>query len=75
MKLRTHPVAGSAERDAPAARTVPRKGVLFCPECGHESEPEGDWLRDESVDGTRYACPTCGAVVLTQPAFPEADAG
>ena len=74
MRLRTLPGTGSADRDDQSAGSVPRKGVLVCPECGHESRPDGDWLRAESADRTSYACPTCGTVVVTQPSFPRPDA-
>jgi hypothetical protein len=37
------------------------KSVLFCQNCGHESPPDGDWLRDNE---TRVdSCPECGTVL------------
>lgn len=69
MELRTYPGLGPAERGARSLRPVRRKGVLFCPGCDHESYVDGDWIRSESAGRTRYACPACGSVVVSQPAF------
>ena len=35
------------------------KSTLFCPECGHRSRYDGDWLRIEERGGVRYLCPDC----------------
>lgn len=44
-----------------------RKGVLFCPDCRHESRLEGDWIVREDDDRTVYECPVCDATVTTRP--------
>ncbi|MFB6304912.1 MAG: hypothetical protein ABEH47_07085 [Haloferacaceae archaeon] len=57
-----------SSRPSPVPADRP-KSTLFCPECGHESAPDGDWV--VSVDGRhrRYACPECDAVVEHRPRF------
>ncbi|HKJ58043.1 MAG TPA: hypothetical protein VKA37_02360 [Halobacteriales archaeon] len=74
MKLRTRPRFDADQRDDQPARTSRRKGVLVCPDCGHESHADGDWIRRESADRTSYECPVCGAVVVSQPTFDRATA-
>lgn len=50
-----------------------RKAVLTCPDCGHESPPDGDWdVREESADDYEretYRCPDCDATVTRRPRF------
>ncbi|WP_135534955.1 MULTISPECIES: hypothetical protein [Halostella] len=52
-----------------------RKAILVCPECGHESPPDGDWdVREENHENRvreTYSCPVCGATVTTRPRFTE----
>lgn len=44
----------------------PPKSVLFCPHCGHESPPTGDWLVRQR-DGRRvYVCPDCAGTVTVR---------
>ncbi|WP_459192872.1 phage terminase large subunit family protein [Halosimplex sp. J119] len=43
-----------------------RKAVLFCPECGHESETNGDWNLRERAEGVAYECPDCETVITTR---------
>ena len=49
---------------------APRKAVLYCPVCGHDSPVDGDWRveRDES-DSERvdYRCPRCEFAVTNRP--------
>jgi predicted RNA-binding Zn-ribbon protein involved in translation (DUF1610 family) len=49
------------------------KAVLFCPDCGHDSPVDGDWIvrtRGEGDDERAvYACPDCGTVIQTRPQF------
>ena len=71
MKLRTRPRPDAGQRDDQPARTSRRKGVLICPDCGHESHVDGDWTRRESAGSTSYGCPVCGTIVVSQPAFAE----
>ena len=69
MELGTYSGPRPVEQGARSLRTERRKGLLFCPGCDHESPVDGDWIRSESVGRTRYACPACGSVVVSQPAF------
>ncbi|MFC6752739.1 hypothetical protein [Halorubrum tibetense] len=49
-----------------SARPAPRsrsKTTLFCPECGHESDADGDWLVEEEPNGETHVCPVCGATI------------
>jgi len=39
------------------------KVTLYCPECGHESRINGDWLIHVLADSLIYECPDCGAVI------------
>lgn len=47
----------------------PKKGVLFCPECGHESPITGDWIVHEQPDRDVYECPICSATILRRRRF------
>jgi endogenous inhibitor of DNA gyrase (YacG/DUF329 family) len=63
---------------APATpdRDPPPKATLFCPDCGHESPPTGDWTvrrADPRADGDRgrtgdavVSCPDCGTEIATR---------
>jgi predicted RNA-binding Zn-ribbon protein involved in translation (DUF1610 family) len=49
---------------------APRKAVLYCPACGHESPVDGDWQveRDENDRGrVDYRCPVCESIVANRP--------
>lgn len=56
----------SADGGRPSGR---QKTVLFCPDCGHESLVDGDWVAtDDYVARTRYVrCPECSATVTDRP--------
>lgn len=47
----------------------PPKATLFCPECGHRSRYDGDWLLTETDGQRRYRCPECRATVTVRPTF------
>lgn len=47
------------------------KGVLFCPDCGHESPPDGDWRVQAHPDGDALTCPVCRVTVTVRPASAE----
>lgn len=51
---------------------VRQKSVLFCPDCAHESVPDGDWREDDDVVAgvRRLRCPEC-ETVLTERPLPE----
>lgn len=61
---------------SPSDGTTTRKAVLTCPDCGHESPPDGDWdVREESADDRdrdAYRCPDCGATVTRRLRFAAA---
>lgn len=46
-----------------AERQQPEKTTLYCPECGHESRINGDWVIHVLADSLIYECPNCGAVI------------
>ena len=35
------------------------KTTLFCPDCGHQSRPGGDWEVLGGAGRVRYRCPEC----------------
>lgn len=43
-----------------------QKATLFCPDCGHGSDIDGDWLVSETGGGRSYACPKCGRTVTSR---------
>jgi len=50
----------------PSTNAAPRpKTVLFCPDCGHESGVDGDWIVDEKPARTVLICPTCASTITT----------
>lgn len=63
-------MSNEPSRSRPDANRPP-KTVLICPECGHESPIDGDWVRDResSADGSQtvYTCPDCGTVISRRP--------
>jgi hypothetical protein len=46
---------------------TPPKATLFCPDCGHQSRYDGDWMVVECRGGTHYRCPDCHAQITTRP--------
>lgn len=42
------------------------KATLFCPDCGHESRINGDWLIQVHTASTSYECPACGTIIDTR---------
>ena len=51
------------------AGTVPDKSTLFCPDCGHESRYDDDWVVVETEQVTSYLCPDCGREITTRSPF------
>jgi len=39
------------------------KATLFCPDCGHESRINGDWVIHVLVASTTYECPDCATTI------------
>lgn len=42
---------------------TPRKALLHCPACGHESPTDGDWCVRGRRDAEHLDCPNCGTTV------------
>ena len=59
--------------DSRAGTDVPVKATLFCPDCGHESRVDGDWLvrpRPGTVPRREaFVCPDCGTVIQVRPRY------
>jgi hypothetical protein len=49
------------------SRAPGKKGVLFCPDCWHESPVDGDWQVHATEAGDRLDCPACGETVTHRP--------
>ncbi|WP_436935920.1 hypothetical protein [Halovenus marina] len=45
----------------------PDKTTLYCPNCGHASRIDGDWLVDVRANQVDYECPDCGTTVSSRP--------
>ncbi|WP_435076480.1 hypothetical protein [Halococcus sp. AFM35] len=49
---------------------APRKAVLYCPTCGHDSPVDGDWrvARDgDDPNRVDYRCPVCDSAIANRP--------
>ncbi|GCF12674.1 hypothetical protein Harman_06090 [Haloarcula mannanilytica] len=55
-----------APTDAGTERNVPPKATLFCPDCGHQSRYDGDWITVQNRRGTHYRCPDCHTEITTR---------
>ncbi|NLV07022.1 hypothetical protein [Haloarcula rubripromontorii] len=60
--------------DSRAEHSVPAKATLFCPDCGHQSRYDGDWIVVERAAGTHYRCPECHAQIATRPSHTDCGA-
>lgn len=67
-----HDVSQASTGVDDAASAGRRKAVLFCPDCGHESPVDGDWVAlDDPSSGTRtLCCPECSRRLTDRP-LPE----
>jgi predicted RNA-binding Zn-ribbon protein involved in translation (DUF1610 family) len=54
---------GMTPSTSTAERQPPDKATLHCPECGHESRINGDWIIRVRADSLTYACPNCDTVI------------
>ncbi len=43
------------------------KTVLYCFECGHESQIDGDWTVRQRCDREIYTCPDCETTIASRP--------
>jgi predicted RNA-binding Zn-ribbon protein involved in translation (DUF1610 family) len=61
------PVQSKNKEMEPSTSTVERqpayKATLYCPECGHESRINGDWIIHVLTDSLTYECPTCETAI------------
>jgi predicted RNA-binding Zn-ribbon protein involved in translation (DUF1610 family) len=61
------PVRSEVVKMKPSTSTTERqpinKAMLYCPDCGHESRINGDWIIDVRADSLTYECPNCEAVI------------
>ncbi len=57
--------------DSRAEQEAPAKATLFCPDCGHRSRYDGDWMVVEHHGGTHYRCPDCHAQITTRPSHTD----
>ena len=53
----------SPKRSSAAGTRSRSKTTLFCPECGHESDADGDWLVEETPARETHTCPVCAATI------------
>jgi len=51
------------------------KATLYCPECGHDSRINGDWIIHVLTDSLTYECPDCGSVIDSRRNEKELTAG
>ncbi|MFC7028209.1 hypothetical protein ACFQJ5_12515 [Halomicroarcula sp. GCM10025324] len=47
-------------------RTALAKATLFCPDCGHRSRYDGDWLVVERTGTRALHCPECHTTVIAR---------
>ena len=47
----------------PPSQQQPDKATLYCPDCGHESRINGDWVIHVLAESLTYECPSCEAVI------------
>jgi predicted RNA-binding Zn-ribbon protein involved in translation (DUF1610 family) len=52
--------ASQSEQDARS------KGVLFCPNCSHQSQYDGDWTVVKSGQTSHYRCPDCRTEITSR---------
>jgi predicted RNA-binding Zn-ribbon protein involved in translation (DUF1610 family) len=61
------PIWSQDKEMAPATSTAerqpPDKVTLYCPDCGHESRINGDWVLHVLAESLIYECPNCGGVI------------
>lgn len=58
--------SSSTDIGGPQSRQRDRKSVLFCPVCGHDSPPDGDWVVTTEESHQTFRCPTCEQVVAVR---------
>jgi predicted RNA-binding Zn-ribbon protein involved in translation (DUF1610 family) len=58
-----------------AERQPAEKATLFCPDCGHDSCINGDWIIHVLADSLSYECPHCGTIIDSRQREHALDAG
>lgn len=48
-------------------RQPSHKATLHCPNCGHESRINGDWIIQIHSTYLDYECPECGYTIASRP--------
>lgn len=56
-------------------RPPANKATLYCPQCGHESYINGDWIIRVLADSLTYECPECETVIDSRRGQEELTAG
>ncbi|WP_336133586.1 hypothetical protein [Natronomonas amylolytica] len=56
-----------AKRPSPTDATPRQKTMLFCPDCDHESDIDGDWTVHEEPNRRVYECPVCSTTIAKRP--------
>lgn len=64
--------AAKQDTDSRTERDTGSKGVLFCPDCSHQSQYDGDWLVVRSGQRSRYLCPDCRTEITSRPSLQNA---
>lgn len=54
--------------DTQVEQDIAPKGALFCPNCSHQSQYNGDWDVIKRSHGSRYLCPDCRTEITCRPA-------
>jgi DNA-directed RNA polymerase subunit RPC12/RpoP len=57
--------------DSRSERDTRSKGALFCPNCSHQSQYDGDWIVVKSGQSSRYRCPDCRTEIMSRQSFEE----
>lgn len=58
-----------------AERQPAEKATLFCPDCGHDSCINGDWIIHVLADSLAYECPHCETIIDSRRRQHALDAG
>lgn len=59
------------DADSRTERDARSKGALFCPNCSHQSQYDGDWIVARSGQSSRYRCPDCLTEITSRPSLGE----
>lgn len=70
---RPHPAGPPPDESEP--RPADCKSTLFCPECGHESVIDGDWVVEDDHDQRvrDVSCPRCSTHITGRPLPADSD--